>query len=80
MIDECKKHIDNKKIKLINSDIASINIENCSVVILNLTLQFIPKNKRTLLLKIFQRLEDSLKRSIKMQILGLLLTEPTAIL
>jgi len=53
MIDECKKNIDSKKIKLINSDIASINIENCSVIILNLTLQFISKDRRTRLLKNF---------------------------
>ena len=53
MIDECKKNIDNKKIKLINSDIANINIENCSIIILNLTLQFTPKDRRTRLLKNF---------------------------
>ena len=53
MIDECIYIIDNKKIKLINSDIANINIENCSLIILNLTLQFIPKDRRTQLLKNF---------------------------
>ena len=53
MINECKKNIDNKKIKLINSDIASINIENSSVIILNLTLQFIPKERRTRLFEKF---------------------------
>tara|TARA_B100000900_G_scaffold317878_1_gene276921 strand:- start:208 stop:930 length:723 start_codon:yes stop_codon:yes gene_type:complete len=57
MIDTCKKNINKDEIKFINSDILDIEIKNASVVILNLTLQFIPIEKREYLLnKIFSRL------------------------
>ena len=51
MIDICKKRINSSEIKFFNSDILDIEIDNASVIILNLTLQFIPINKRTDLLK-----------------------------
>ena len=57
MIDICKKNINKDEIKFINSDILDIEIKNASVVILNLTLQFIPIDKREYLLNnIFSRL------------------------
>ena len=57
MIKACKKNISNKQIKFIHSDILDINIDNSSVIILNLTLQFIPLEKRSnLLKKIFSQL------------------------
>ena len=60
MIDICKKSIDRKEIKFINSDISDVEMNNSSIVILNLTLQFILVNKRTeLLKKIFSQLNDN---------------------
>ena len=57
MINTCKQNIRDKQIKFIHSDILDINIENSSIVILNLTLQFIPLKKRNnLLKKIFSQL------------------------
>ena len=53
MINICKKNICTEQIKFIHSDILDINIENSSIVILNLTLQFIPVDKRRNLLKKF---------------------------
>ena len=40
MIDICKKSIDRKEIKFIHSDIVDVEMNNSSIVILNLTLQF----------------------------------------
>jgi tRNA (cmo5U34)-methyltransferase len=60
MIDTCKKNINRKEIKFIHSDILDIDIKNTSVVILNLTLQFISLEKRTYLLeKIFSKLNKN---------------------
>ena len=60
MIDICKKSIDRKEIKFINSDILDVEMNNSSIVILNLTLQFILVKKRTeLLKKIFSQLNDN---------------------
>ena len=57
MINICKQNIRDKQIKFIHSDILDINIDNSSIVILNLTLQFIPLEKRNnLLKKIFSQL------------------------
>lgn len=57
MINTCKQNISDKQIKFIHSDILDINIDNSSIVILNLTLQFIPLKKRNnLLKKIFSQL------------------------
>ena len=53
MIKACKKNINNKSIKLIKSDISEIEMINSSVIILNLTIQFISVDKRTELLKKF---------------------------
>ena len=51
MIDICKENIKRKEIKYINADLFDINVENSSIIILNLTLQFIDIKKRTDLLK-----------------------------
>ncbi len=51
MINLCKKNIKKKEIKFVNSDIYDVDIINSSVVIINLTLQFIELSKRTKLLK-----------------------------
>ena len=51
MINICKKSIKDPKINFINSDICEYNIVNPSVVILNLTLQFVPTTKREYLLR-----------------------------
>ena len=60
MINICKKNIRSKNIKYINSDICNINIENASIVILNLTLQFVDIKKRTnLLKKIFSQINKN---------------------
>jgi len=60
MIDICKKSIDRKEIKFINSNIEDVEMNNSSIVILNLTLQFILVKKRTeLLKKIFSQLNDN---------------------
>ena len=60
MIDICKKNINRKEIKFIHSDILDIDIKNTSVVILNLTLQFVSLEKRTYLLeKIFSKLNKN---------------------
>ena len=60
MIDICKKNINKKEIKFIQSDILDIDIKNVSIVILNLTLQFISLDKRTYLLKkIFSNLNNN---------------------
>ena len=60
MIDICRKNIPRKEIKYVQSDILDIEINNSSVVILNLTLQFIPIDKRQLLLeKIFSKLNKN---------------------
>jgi len=60
MIDICKKSIDRKEIKFINSDISDVEMNNSSIVILNLTLQFILVKKRTeLLKKIFSQLNNN---------------------
>ena len=60
MIDICRKSIDRKEIKFIHSDIEDVEMNNSSIVILNLTLQFILVKKRTeLLKKIFSQLNDS---------------------
>ena len=57
MINICKKSIKDPKINFINSDICEYNIVNPSVVILNLTLQFIPTTKReNLLRRLFKEL------------------------
>ena len=60
MIDICKKNINKKEIKFVQSDILDIDIKNASIVILNLTLQFINLDKRTYLLKkIFSNLNKN---------------------
>ena len=60
MIDICRRNIQRKEIKYVQSDILDIEINNSSVVILNLTLQFIPIDKRQLLLeKIFSKLNKN---------------------
>ena len=60
MIDICRKSIDRKEIKFIHSDIEDVEMNNSSIVILNLTLQFILVKKRTeLLKKIFSQLNDN---------------------
>ena len=60
MIDICKKRINFNEIKFFNSDILDIEIKNASIIILNLTLQFIPIEKRThLLKKLFLQLNEN---------------------
>lgn len=60
MIEICKKNINSSEIKFLNRDILDIEINNASVIILNLTLQFIPINKRTdLLRRLFLQLNEN---------------------
>jgi len=53
MLDSCKKNLKNNKsdVRFIESDINSIEFKNASLVILNLTLQFIETSKRLNLIK-----------------------------
>jgi len=55
MLDRCQQHIDSFKhatpIELHHADINEIEISNASMVVLNFTLQFIPKKERLALLK-----------------------------
>jgi len=55
MIKACGNNINNKNIEFIRSDILDTDIINSSVIILNLTLQFISIDKRTELLREFFR-------------------------
>lgn len=55
MIERCKQHVSafkhNAPITLIEADIQDVEISNASMVVLNFTLQFIPKSDRELLLE-----------------------------
>ena len=55
MLDKCQQIIDSKKlsdqIKLINQDIAQLEMQNASVVVSNFTIQFIPKQQRLTVIK-----------------------------
>ncbi len=62
MIEKARKKLDaqneSKKIKLICDDLQSLKLEDSSVILLNYTLQFLPLEKRQLLLaKTFQALK-----------------------
>jgi hypothetical protein len=46
MIDICKKNINKEEIKFINQDICEVDIKNTSIIILNLTLQFVDHKKK----------------------------------
>lgn len=60
MINICKKNIKSDNIKYVNSDICDVDIINSSIVILNLTLQFVDVKKRTnLLKKIFSQINKN---------------------
>ena len=60
MINICKKNIKSNNIKYVNSDICDVDIINSSIVILNLTLQFVDVKKRTnLLKKIFSQINKN---------------------
>ena len=59
MVKQCKENLTSKidNLTVICSDINGINIENASIVVLNLTLQFIEVEKRsTLINRIYQGL------------------------
>jgi len=63
MIKRAKEFVDNSKFKvpieLILSDVCDVEIENASVVVLNLTLQFVPPEKREQLIsKIYSGLVE----------------------
>jgi len=60
MINICEKNILKKEIKFLHSDICNVDIINSSVVILNLTLQFISvENRKNLLKNIFSSLKKN---------------------
>ncbi|MEM9157590.1 MAG: carboxy-S-adenosyl-L-methionine synthase CmoA [Verrucomicrobiota bacterium] len=54
MLQRCRQHTDTelptRQVELLQQDILETPIENASIVVLNFTLQFIPKEKRTALL------------------------------
>lgn len=63
MLEKCQRLLDDKKlnnkISLHNTDIATLNIANASVIVSNFTLQFIPKQLRSLVVNnIFKGLND----------------------
>ncbi|SFV77280.1 tRNA (uridine-5-oxyacetic acid methyl ester) 34 synthase [hydrothermal vent metagenome] len=59
MVEKCRQNLalNEKNVDVICADINAINFENASIVVLNLTLQFIsPKERQTLINKIYQGL------------------------
>ena len=59
MVKKCKQNLalSEKNVDVICADINAINFENASIIVLNLTLQFIsPKERQTLINKIYQGL------------------------
>ena len=60
MVEQCKKNLQNKvgNLQAICNDINQVKIQNASIVVLNLTLQFIDVNLRSILInKIYDGLE-----------------------
>ena len=59
MVEKCRQNLalNEKNVDVICADINAINFENASIIVLNLTLQFIsPKERQTLINKIYQGL------------------------